>query len=814
MRILQLYRKVIYFIISEHVVREMATSQTSTCMLHFMQCHYECSSRKSWRMDRRRILKTSISRKPVKKLSARQKRRIRNEIKNNMVAQNPNIDTDMQNLPSTSAGSSFSYLNSFRDRLASCFIDSNLTHKQGNNILSLLRSHSCFSNLPKDVRTLLNTPRDSGVVSVVPPGEYIHFSLQAEIQKLLQCKSIDDVIELKLDIHTDGCTLDKSNSIHLWPIQCRVSNIPNSKPIIVGIYRVGSQKPYSPITFFDKIMCDIKEIILNGGVSYQGKIFPLSVRCFIADAPARAFILNHRGHTSYRPCSKCKISGIRQKGRYVFTGVHHSLRNDEMYVRCLDEDHHKEGRSPLSLIAFGMVSQVPFEYMHLVCLGVMKKLLSAWIDGKYSHSSKLCGQDIQIISSRLIKLKKYCPSDFTRRPREIEIFSKFKATEFRQFLLYTGPFVTHGLLSNNLYKHFLFLHASMRILISPILSENLLEYAELALQRFVIRSELYYGCLFNSYNIHGLLHLSNDVRHLGNLDSFSAFPYESNMSLFKKYCRKPHLPLQQIFNRKMEEEQHGTRHKQDVNSSFIHVSHPFGNGTHGLRYQKIQFANISLGIGTRDNCCILYDGRICIIKDIYHHNNTATLVAKRFMETTDFYNVGILSSALDIYKCSTLSTETFFIQPQEVRAKCYRMPLQVIENPQESSTDDDEEHCPESGFIVAVILHSEITAAFVAVFIFYRPSWHSERGLYMRRQDFTIGATRCTRRTYLHFTGSIILSHFSHILSQNMYITSCSLLTLELKYFLLFSSTFCNGRTKERTIQHIRQSQRPGTWKE
>lgn len=35
----------------------------------------------------------------------------------------------------------------FNERLASCFTDNNLTHVQCNNILALLRTHSCFFNL-------------------------------------------------------------------------------------------------------------------------------------------------------------------------------------------------------------------------------------------------------------------------------------------------------------------------------------------------------------------------------------------------------------------------------------------------------------------------------------------------------------------------------------------------------------------------------------------------------------------------------------------------------------------------------------------
>lgn len=39
---------------------------------------------------------------------------------------------------------------SFQDHLASCFVNNNLTHVQGNSLLSLFRTHPCFSNLSKD----------------------------------------------------------------------------------------------------------------------------------------------------------------------------------------------------------------------------------------------------------------------------------------------------------------------------------------------------------------------------------------------------------------------------------------------------------------------------------------------------------------------------------------------------------------------------------------------------------------------------------------------------------------------------------------
>lgn len=208
-------------------------------------------------MDRHNI-KLSVSRKSLHKLSMRQRSRVKLEIKRSNLKNcssildkkfNGNNNKNMQNSPDSTISqcssdsiadnipsnncdvvydtnivtdescSSFSFscvsevsdissqifnnfYQSFRQRLASCFVDNNLTHVQGNNILFLLRTHSCFSNLPKDVRTLLNTPRNRVAVSIVEPGEYIHFDLEVcIIENLSNTATIP--LEIDLDFHTD-----------------------------------------------------------------------------------------------------------------------------------------------------------------------------------------------------------------------------------------------------------------------------------------------------------------------------------------------------------------------------------------------------------------------------------------------------------------------------------------------------------------------------------------------------------------------------------------------------------------------------------
>lgn len=301
-----------------------------------------------------------------------------------------------------------------------------------------------------------------------------------------------------------------------------------------------------------------------------------------------------------------------------------------------------------------MVSQVPFEYMYLVYIDVMKKLLQAWIQGKFSRETKLSGRAITVINKRILSLQKYYPSDFARRPRCLELYSKYKATELRQFLLYIGPAILHDLLYDRVYKHFLFLHTAIRILASTSPSKKYLRFAERVLEKFVLQCQYLYDITFNSYNVHGLLHLTDDVRCLGNLDSFSAFPYENNMSIFRKFCRKANQLLKQIFNRMKEIQTHGSAKAYTVDTS-VRVFMLYTNDSNCLQYRKIIFNNLLFGTNLRDNCCILKDGSVCIVFEIFKDGNSYRLGIKNFLVVDNFYTVGISSSDLQIYKCAALA---------------------------------------------------------------------------------------------------------------------------------------------------------------
>lgn len=81
-----------------------------------------------------------------------------------------------------------------------------------------------------------------------------------------------------------------------------------------------------------------------------------------------------------------------------------------------------------------MVSQIPLDYMHLVCLGVMKQLLQLWIKG--NKNNRLSAENINSISQHLMDIKHCIPSEFARKPRTLVDIDRWKATKLPIFVVY------------------------------------------------------------------------------------------------------------------------------------------------------------------------------------------------------------------------------------------------------------------------------------------------------------------------------------------------------------------------------------------
>lgn len=284
------------------------------------------------------------------------------------------------------------------------------------------------------------------------------------------------------------------------------------------------------------------------GLVQSGK---LKIHSFICDTPARSFIKAIKGHNAYFGCDKCVVEGNYLNRRMSYFETTSVLRTDESFRTKRNEEHHLNETILQSLPNVDMINSFPLDYMHLICLGVVKKILILWTRGR-PNEQKLSFNQISAISENLIKISKLTVLEFSRKPRSLTELDRWKATEFRQFLLYTGPIVLKNIVSEDNYNLFLSLSLAVNILSSEQLHLTYNEFAKSLLLYFVSSFKILFGEDRVSYNVHGLIHLSEDVKRFGPLDSFSAFKFENELGKLKKLIRTPNKPLQQIVQRVLE----------------------------------------------------------------------------------------------------------------------------------------------------------------------------------------------------------------------------------------------------------------------
>ena len=218
-----------------------------------------------------------------------------------------------------------------------------------------------------------------------------------------------------------------------------------------------------------------------------------------------------------------------------------------------------------------MIKAFPIHYMHQLCLGVMKKLLMAWKRG--SKEVHLCARRLDEISVKLLSLRLSIPSCFARKPCGLVEIERWKATEFRQFLLYTGKVVLKGVLLDPYYQHFLVLNVVTSVLVSPHLTKLHLNYAKDLMKYFVELGNQLYGPEFLVYNVHSLIHMADDAETHGSLDQCSGFPFENYLQKLKSFVRSGKNPIAQVVKRLSEENDSRESHPHKMPSSIL-LKHP------------------------------------------------------------------------------------------------------------------------------------------------------------------------------------------------------------------------------------------------
>ncbi|XP_038554925.1 uncharacterized protein LOC119888442 [Micropterus salmoides] len=280
-------------------------------------------------------------------------------------------------------------------------------------LLSILKI--CHPSLPKDGRTLLKTKTCYNINSVAG-GVFHYCGILNSIRKILDkvWSTVPDGHAFKLQLNFDGLPLCKSTSTQFWPILGMLQRY-TKKPMLIGLF-CGTSKPNSLAEYLHNLVQELK--MLKSGFLFKQKTFFVNVVSVVCDTPARAFIRGVKSHTGYHGCDKCHQTGVRKSNRMTFPEVNARRRTDDSFRQAVDEEHHIH-HSPLADVGIDMVACFPYDYMHLVCLGVMRRLLDLWISTTGPLRCRISSSIASMVTDRLLALKNYIPSEFARRPRAL-----------------------------------------------------------------------------------------------------------------------------------------------------------------------------------------------------------------------------------------------------------------------------------------------------------------------------------------------------------------------------------------------------------
>jgi len=555
-------------------------------------------------------------------------------------------------------------------QLAEWMAVDNIKSSSVNKLLKILSPH--FPQLPLDSRTLTKTPLHHDIVEI-SGGQYCHIGLKVVLLHFVRRYSV--VVDcLELQINVDGVPLFRSSNTSLWPILCLIRNVAAVEPFLVGLF-CGKHKPNNPAEFLSPFVCEADNLIEHGLI-VDDKRVEVKIHSFVCDAPARAFLKGIKSHSGYSSCEKCIVHG-EYAGKVIFPTVDDPLHTDEDFELMRDENHHIIP-CPLRPLRVGFVSQFGIDYMHMACLGVMRRLLLYWKGPVGPLSVRLPRNSVLEISKHLAIFAAHSPVEFARKARSVDDVLKWKATEFRQLMLYSGPFILRGVLSDSVYKHFLLLYVGLRILSCKQLSAAYCDYANELLVKFVKDGEVHYGRSLLVYNVHSLVHLAADVKKLGCIQEFSAFPFESKLGHIKKLVHKPQNPIQQILRRL--DAQMTFCNVSEVNTSPVvkseHSCGPLLPGfANAVQYKRVKTEQFVLALSTGNNCILTNAGIPAVVKNIVVNNGSTHILCSCYRKVSDAFDYPLPSSALRIFRVESEATGNIIAIPLgDVKCKCVCFP--------------------------------------------------------------------------------------------------------------------------------------------
>ncbi|XP_024873774.1 uncharacterized protein LOC112455816 [Temnothorax curvispinosus] len=269
--------------------------------------------------------------------------------------------------------------------------------------------------------------------------------------------------DITLQWNTDGVNTFKSSKVSMCPILIAINELSyrvrKDNILLAGLW-CGSIKPV--VDIFLKLFVDELRDLHKHGIDCLppnlNEAVNIKVHAILSpvDSIARCSLQNIAQFNGKFECSLCLHLGqhVKVGNGYarVYCGNEGIARTREQHHRDAEQAVVKnisingvKGVSLLMLLTtFNIVVSFPPEYMHAVLLGVVKYFFFMWFDPKYNQCTWYIGSKKSIFNDRLLNI---CPPcELTRTPRALENMKLYKASEWKNLLLYYSLPCLQGLL--------------------------------------------------------------------------------------------------------------------------------------------------------------------------------------------------------------------------------------------------------------------------------------------------------------------------------------------------------------------------------
>ena len=255
--------------------------------------------------------------------------------------------------------------------------------------------------------------------------------------------------------------------------------------------------------------------------------------------------------TVWPPSTANKELRTKEKILEIVTKIEENEADEESDPLSKEEKKGVVGRSELlDLDYFDFVNHVPPEYMHLVCLGVVKRLTELTFNVGTNRPRVTNRKLSSTKMFNILMSKTKVLLEFSRRSRNLD-FAVYKAEEFRNLILFFFPYVLECL-EKNAKERSVWLYLAFMIR-SCVLPDS--EYFNVDVNQIVLSCEKFYKLyekLFGpnncTYNTHVLSSHLPQLRELGPLTKTSAFKFESFYGEIRNsFTPGTPSPLKQVF---------------------------------------------------------------------------------------------------------------------------------------------------------------------------------------------------------------------------------------------------------------------------